>query len=424
MNYPAQYEIVPNAKFDVTQQLPGSKSITNRALVLSAAGNGACHLSSALRSDDTEAAVEAMNALGARVRWSSEGVTVEAPLPDQPQGRVNCRDAGTVARFLPAIVAALGGDVFFDASAQLRARPMRQLLDTLQGLAVNAAIRGTKHLPFQLEAEGLRGGDVVMGGGVSSQFLSGVLMALPLARQSSRVEVRELVSRPYVDLTLGMMSDFGAMVSRDGYEVFEVESTGRYQTEEKTYAIEADASTASYFFAAAASTEGKVTVKNLGLRSLQGDARFVEILREMGAKVEQTEETTTVSGTTHLHGVEVDMGDISDVMMTLAAIAPLADSPTHISNVGHARHKESDRVAVMVKNLARCGIRCYEGPDWIRIYPGVVEPAVIDTAGDHRIAMSFAVLGLSVPGIVLDAPECVKKTCPDFFERWKQLEGK
>lgn len=280
-------------------------------------------------------------------------------------------------------------------------------------------MRGTG-LPFTLTARGLAGGRIELDSGLSSQYLSGLLMAAPLMGGPLTVDVPRLVSRPYVDMTLALMRQFGARVEEEGSAI--TVHPGGYRPTDLD--IEPDASTASYFFAAAAVTGRTVRVRALGEGSLQGDTAFVEVLRQAGARVTTTANWTEVTGTGALRGgFTVDMGDISDTFMTMAAIAPLADAPVTITGIAHARLKESDRIAAVAENLRALGIEVEEGPDRITVHPGTPAPATIDCRRDHRIAMSFSVLGLRAAGITLDDPACVAKTFPGFHEELRRLFG-
>ncbi|MGV4981959.1 3-phosphoshikimate 1-carboxyvinyltransferase [Streptomyces sp. NRAIS3] len=404
--------------------IPGSKSITARALFLAAAADGVSTLVRPLRSDDTEGFAEGLTRLGYRV-----GRTPETwQLDGRPQGPalaeadVYCRDGATTARFLPVLAAAGHGTYRFDASAQMRRRPLGPLTRALRDLGVDLRHEEAEgHHPLTVRAAGVEGGEVVLDAGQSSQYLTALLLLGPLTRQGLRIRVTDLVSAPYVEITLAMMRAFGVEVVRDGDgEVYDVPPGGYRAT---TYAIEPDASTASYFFAAAAVTPGReVTVPGLGTGALQGDLRFVEVLRRMGAEVEIGADRTTVRGTGVLRGLTVNMRDISDTMPTLAAIAPFASGPVRIEDVANTRVKECDRLQACADNLRRLGVDVATGPDRIEIRPGTPAPGTeIKTFGDHRIVMSFAVTGLRTPGLSYDDPGCVRKTFPGFHEAFARL---
>jgi 3-phosphoshikimate 1-carboxyvinyltransferase len=273
-------------------------------------------------------------------------------------------------------------------------------------------------------ATGLPGGRTTVAGHVSSQFLSGLLLVAPYARSPMEIEVTgELNSKPYVDLTLAIMRDFGVTAERDGYECFRI-SPQRYHAQAE-YAIESDASAASYFFAAPAICGGSVRVQNILRRSKQGDIAFLEVLTQMGCAVTEGENWIEVTGPPPdgLCGVEVDMRDIPDTAQTLAAIAPFAVSPTTIRGIASARVKETDRVAAMCAELTRLGVSVIEHPDGLTIQPcAAIRPAVVQTYNDHRMAMAFALIGLRAPGIEIENPGCVSKTFPNYFEVLSSLQ--
>ncbi|MFJ2898648.1 3-phosphoshikimate 1-carboxyvinyltransferase [Streptomyces sp. NPDC087218] len=403
--------------------LPGSKSVTARALFLAAAANGTSTLVRPLRSDDTEGFAEGLTRLGYRItreadRWHVEGRPAGPAVTDAD---VHCRDGATTARFLPTLAAAAArGTYRFDASAQMRRRPLAPLTGALRALGVDLRHGGAEgHHPLRIEAHGIEGGGITLDAGESSQYLTALLMLGPLTGKGLRITVTDLVSAPYVEITLAMMREFGVEVARDG-DVFTVPPGGYRAT---TYAVEPDASTASYFFAAAALTGREVTVPGLGTDALQGDLRFVDVLRRMGAEVHVTKESTTVRSDGGLSGVTVNMRDISDTMPTLAALAPFASGPVRIEDVGNTRVKECDRLEACAQNLRRMDITAETGPDWIEIRPGTPRPTEIATHGDHRIVMSFAVAGLRVPGITFDDPGCVRKTFPGFHEAFAEFVG-
>ncbi|MER6568195.1 3-phosphoshikimate 1-carboxyvinyltransferase [Streptomyces sp. NPDC001093] len=402
--------------------IPGSKSITARALLLAAAADGVSTLLRPLRSDDTEGFAEGLVRLGYRVGRTPDAWQVDG----RPQGPglaeadVYCRDGATTARFLPVLAAAGHGTFRFDASPQMRRRPLGPLTRALRDLGVDLRHEEAEgHHPLTVRAAGVEGGEVVLDAGQSSQYLTALLLLGPLTRTGLRIRVTGLVSAPYVEITLAMMRAFGVEVVRDG-AVYDVPAGGYRAT---AYAVEPDASTASYFFAAAAVTPGReVTVPGLGAGALQGDLRFVEVLRRMGAEVELAADRTTVRGTGVLRGLTVNMRDISDTMPTLAAIAPFASGPVRIEDVANTRVKECDRLQACADNLRRLGVPVATGPDWIEIRPGTPAPGTgIRTFGDHRIVMSFAVTGLRTPGLSYDDPGCVRKTFPGFHEAFARL---
>lgn len=397
---------------------PGSKSLTNRAFLLAALAAGKSRIRGALDSDDTDAMLSAIATLGATCTWSPadsswlvvgvDGVIRPGPLT------VHARDAGTVARFVAPVLAIGSGEYVLDASDQMRRRPMRTLLTGLRALGVDFESLGLSDaLPIRIRAKGLAGGRLKMDGSVSSQFISALLLAGPLMTEGLEILVENVVSRPYIDLTLDSMRAFGARVERDGYSRFQVSPIDRYRAAD--FVVEPDASAASYFFAAAATTRGQVTVEGLGSKSAQGDVAFAGILERMGASVVVTDQSISIDCRRPLHGIDVDMCDFSDLVPTLAVVAAIASSQSRIRGVGFIRNKESDRIGAVADGLRAMGSMAQEEDDGLSITPGPLHGAPIDSRGDHRIAMSFAVLGLVVEGVHIHGPGSVAKTFPGFF---------
>jgi 3-phosphoshikimate 1-carboxyvinyltransferase len=405
---------------------PGSKSYTNRALVLAALAQGTSTLEGALFSDDTLHMARGLEALGLRIEWDPSRprfeVTGGGGTIARERASVFVGNSGTTARFL-APVMSLGRGVYeLDGNEAMRKRPIQPLLDALMTLGAKAtSLHGNGCLPARIESNGLAGGMARMAGGVSSQYFSALLMVAPCTARGIALEVEgDLISKPYIEVTQQAMHAFGATVRREGFRRFDV-APGAYRA--RTYEVEPDASAASYFFAAAAATGGTVIVRGLGTRSLQGDLGFVQLLERMGCRVRQTETETEVSGPDTLLGIEADMSNTSDTAQTLAAIAPFARGPTRVTGIGFIRRKETDRVAAVVTELTRLGIRAEEEEDGFVVYPGVPRPAEIDTYDDHRMAMSFAITGLVAPGIRIRNPGCVSKTFPNFFEVLESLRS-
>ncbi|MCS7310605.1 MAG: 3-phosphoshikimate 1-carboxyvinyltransferase [Armatimonadetes bacterium] len=409
-------------------ELPGSKSITNRALLLAALCDQQVTVTHALDSEDTQVMRESLRRLGFRVE-QRDGDTVVVhgtggSIPAQ-QAELWVANAGTAARFLTAMVALGRGTYRLDGTPRMRQRPIQPLLDALNALGAEAVSElATGCPPVIVRAQGLRGGEVSVRGDISSQFLSALLMVAPYAESHVTIRVEgELVSAPFVQMTLQMMRQFGVEAHREG-GCITIPAPQRYRLEgDALYRVEPDATAASYFFAAAAITGGRVGVRGLSRLSLQGDVRFVEILEQMGCRVRWLPEGIEVSGTDVLHGVDVNMSDISDTFITLAVVAPFANSPTRIRGVEHARYQESNRVTAVVTELRRLGVSVEEHLDGLTIYPSTPQGGVVHTYNDHRIAMAFALVGLRVPGVAIADPECVQKTFPNFFEKLQELEG-
>jgi len=422
---------------DATVTLPGSKSLTNRALLCAALADGVSAIDGALLADDTEAMASALRALGARIAPGPNGGegggagaptrrTVTGTGGDLASGplELDLRLSGTASRFLVPVVALGRGGYQLDGRPPLRARPMGPGLAAIEALGARVEPHGQAgHLPVTVVAPGhLTGGQLDVPGDTSSQYVSALLLAAPYCREGLRVRVTtRLVGRPFVDMTIAVMAAFGADVTiadDAGHPMFTV-PPGRYRG--TAYRVEPDASAASYFLAAAAICGGRVTVDGLGDGSLQGDARFADVLAAMGARVERSARATTLIGPAHLRGLgDVDLSAMPDMAQTLAAVTVFADGPTRVRGIGFIRGHETDRIAATVRELRRCGVDAREEPDGFVVHPGIPQPAQVRTYDDHRMAMSFALLGLRVPGIEIEDPDCVAKTFPGY---WDTLAG-
>ena len=424
------YPIEPLARppHGVVVAVPGSKSLTNRALILAALGSGRCLLRDALFSDDSHHLIESLRSLGFEVLTDVRNgtITVDGRAGAIPANRaeLDVGLSGTAARFLTSLCALGGGSYRLDGTERMRERPMVELLRLLehQGCRIDYHAQAGQ-LPFTVHGRGLTGGTLRASGARTSQMISALLIAAPFARSDTQLEITDdLVSAPFVVLTMEIMSQFGVNVLgslQDG--TLSVSAGQRYRRAQ--YAIEPDASSASYFLAAAAVTGGRVTVPGLHRRMLQGDVAFAEVLANMGCDITWGAEGVTVAGPPQLRGVSVDLRAISDMAPTLAAIAPFADSRTHISGIAHTRGQESDRIRALVSELGRLGVGVEETADGLVVEPGRPRGGVVASHGDHRIAMSFAVTGLAAGGIRIGDPGCVAKTFPDFFSRIAALRG-
>jgi len=412
---------------DGTVAVPGSKSITNRALLLAALASGPSRLAGALFSDDTRYMATALERLGIAVRADEPGAVYEV---EGTGGHIPAREAdlfignsGTTARFLAAFLALGKGRYRLDGDPPMRnERPIGDLLDALRQLRVDITCEAKENfLPLLIQSGGGRGGRVTLRAGKSSQYLTGLLLVAPLLADGLEIVIEgEVVSQPYIEITLRMMEQWGVTVENEDFRRFTVPGGQTYRAQ--AYSIEPDASGASYFFAAAAVTGGRVRVPGLGKKSLQGDTAFVDVLSRMGCTVEKAENHIEVRGPATRRGVDVDMNAISDTVMTLAAIAPFASGPTTIRNVAHIRHKETERIRATATELRRLGVAVEEFEDGLTIHPETtLRPAVIQTYDDHRMAMSFAITGLRTAGVAIADPGCVAKTFPDFFARLDKL---
>ncbi len=426
-HYPSQLALFPPAAPVRAQVvLPGSKSLTNRALLLAALADGTSHLSHPLHSDDTEYMTEALRCLGVCIDLAPDSVVVQGmggSLSASSCARLFVGNSGTTVRFLTAAacLAPPGTHVVLDGNARMRERPIRDLLGALLSLGVDAeSVNGHGCPPVRVRGGGLPGGSCRLAGDVSSQFLSALLQVAPYARRDVEIEVvGDLISRPYIDMTQAVMRAFGVDMDNDNYRRLRVRAGQRYRACD--YEIEADASNASYFLGAAAVSGGTVTLSNLGTNSVQGDVRFADVLERMGCTVTRGAQIS-VTGPARLSAIDVDMGDIPDIAQTLAVCAAFADGPTRITGLGSLRVKETDRLRAVAVELPKIGALVEEGPDFWIIHPptdNTYLPAVIDTYDDHRMAMAFALSGLRIPGIVISEPGCVAKTFPDFWQRWQ-----
>ncbi|MCC7361584.1 MAG: 3-phosphoshikimate 1-carboxyvinyltransferase [Anaerolineales bacterium] len=418
---PPQLAIRPVTQpLNAVVRVPGSKSLTNRALIVAALADGSTRLRDALFSDDSRYCAEALTVLGFAVRRDADAQTVDlvgqgGRLPAS-RAELFIGNAGTAARFLTALLTLGRGEYVLDGNTRMRERPLADLLSALTQLGATVA-SDTGCPPVRVIANGLPGGCATVGGEVSSQFLSGLLLSAPYARSPVELVVSGVLnSAPYVDLTLGVMADFGVTVEREGYARFHV--MPQHYVAHPEYVIEGDASAASYFFAAPAIAGGTVRVANLSRAARQGDVAFVDVLAQMGCRVAEVNGGLAVSAPadSSLRGVDVDLRHIPDTAQTLAAVAPFAASPTRLRGIASARRKETDRVTAMCVELQRLGVAVEEHTDGLTIYPAQrFGPAVIQTYDDHRMAMAFALIGLRAPGIVIDNPACVSKTFPDYF---------
>jgi len=419
-------EIKPiTGEIDAIIKVPGSKSYTNRALITAALADGESTITNALFSDDTKYMASGLNVLG---------IPIEEQNPDRffiygkggiipvKQANLFVGNAGTAMRFLTAMLTLGSGVYEIDGVSRMRQRPIQDLLDGLKQLGADVVSKYNNGCPpVIIRGKGLSGGLAVVKGDLSSQYFSALLMTAPYAKRDVFIEVKgNLVSKRYVDMTIALMHQFGVNVEHNNYKTFVVKAGQRYRATQ--YVVEGDASAASYFFAAAAITGGKVRVVGIGSDSLQGDIHFVDVLKRMGCNVSMGTNWIEVQGN-KLHGVDVDMGDMSDVVQTLAAVAVFAVGKTRVRNVKNMRIKETDRIAAVVNELRRMGIVAVEYEDGFEIEPSEPLPSAIETYDDHRMAMSFALIGLRASGIVIKNPECVSKTFPNYFQRLEELRG-
>ena len=422
-----------NQRYEVT--VPGSKSITNRALLLGALGSGRTVLKGVLFSDDSRVFMQALKEIGFYVdikeeekKVAIEGLGGKIPGDGTLERRVYVGSAGTAARFLTAMLALSGGRFLVESSEQMKTRPMKPLLLALEELGAEfeyleesyafpfRILGRSQEIPASLE----KIPRVDLNIDQSSQFLSALLLSSVMCGGGLRIRLTGTRSaKAYVNISMKMMEEFGCEVEQTGEDTYMVLPGQQYRARE--YQVEPDVSASCYFYAIAAVTESEVKVKHVHSSTTQGDIRFLEVLQQMGCRQREEEDGIVIAGAP-LKGIHVDMGDFSDQTMTLAAIAPFADGDTIIDGVGHIRGQESDRIRGIVTELGRMGIQCEERQDGLTIHPGDIHPAVIRTYEDHRMAMAFAVTGCRAEGIVIDDPECCSKTFENYFEVLTSLD--
>jgi 3-phosphoshikimate 1-carboxyvinyltransferase len=416
--FPPSITLSPKTNLDKDLAVPGSKSLTNRAFVVSALADGVSTLRGGLIAEDSEVMIRALNQLGIRVEEDGAAFKVhgQAGKIPAPHAELDLRLSGTSIRFLAAMVSIGQGYYRLDGNERMRQRPIQDLLNALTGLGIKAQTElETGCPPLIIEASGLPGGETKVAGDSSSQYLSGLLMAAPYAKTPLTIHVTgDLQSKPFVDMTLNLMNDFAVNVERNGYASFTI-YPAVYKA--RGYLIEGDAMAAGYFWAAAAITGGRIKVTNVGSHSVQGDRRLADVLGQMGCKVTWTERTCEVIGA-KLEGGTFDLNDMPDQAQTLAVVGLFADSPVRIENVWNMRIKETDRLVALNTELSKFGANIEEGRDYIVVHPLQKMPDSVQVAtyGDHRMAMAFALAGLRIPNVTILEPACVAKTFPEFFD--------
>ncbi len=413
---------------DWTVEVPGSKSMTNRALLMAALQDGEIHLSGVLFSDDSRHFIGSLISLGFEVTCDEVAhcVTVTGCGGKIPKksATIDVGSAGTAARFLTAMLGFSDGTYTIQATEQMKKRPMQELFTLLTNAGAKITyLEKEGHLPVEICGIGAACGmendspmELELDISKSTQFLSALLLISPMIRRGLHIYITsEKKDGSYIRITRNMMAEFGVEAAFDG-ENYLVPAHASYHRD--TYTVEPDMSAACYFYGAAAITGGKALVRHVHPDNTQGDVKFLDVLEQMGCAVTDTPEGIVVTGPDvgGLSGIDLDMNDFSDQTLTLAAIAPFANSPVHIRNIAHIRGQECDRLHAMATELARAQIRVEEEDDGILIYPGEPKACVIETYDDHRVAMAFSLLGLRVEGIVIDNPGCCKKTFENYFE--------
>lgn len=434
--YPAYIDLKPVDNVSGTVVLPGSKSISNRTLLLSALADGKTKICDLLASDDTSVMLDSLRKLG--IDWKETDKANEydvtggdGALPNK-EADLFLGNAGTAVRPLTAALAALGGDYLLHGIPRMHERPIGDLVDALNASGANIEyVENKGYPPIRIRKGNIDSRNLQVKGNVSSQFLTALLMASPLMALEEDVTIHvvgELISKPYIEITLNMMRTFGVDVERDGWQAFTIRKGQRYRSPGVVH-VEGDASSASYFLAAAAIAGGPVRVQGVGKNSIQGDIRFVDVLEKMGAKVTYGENFVEVSSGGALKAIDEDFNLIPDAAMTVAMLAVYADGPSMLRNIGSWRVKETDRIDAMATELRKLGVGVETGPDWLKVIPvDKMQDAVIDTYNDHRMAMCFSLASLNGAlrngvNVRINDPRCVAKTFPEYFQAFFAITG-
>ena len=415
-------KINPVGKIVAEIECPASKSYTNRALLIAALANGVSTLQKPLISNDTKYMRLALEQFGVFVKHENHDFIVSGTGGNIkcPQEKISIGLAGTTMRFLTTFAALSPGTTHLTGERRMLERPISDLLNALNQMGVKArSLKNNGCPPLEISGGGVSGGKINLAGDKSSQYLTSVLLCAPYFKSDTTINIiGDLTSKSYADITLSIMEDFGVTVQNKNYTQFYVPAGQIYQA--KNYAIEADWSSASYFLAAAAITQGEMTLFGLKPDSLQGDAGFLDVLEQMGCTIERSPEKIFIKGNP-LRGIDINMNNMPDVAQTLAVTALFAKGETRISGIGNLKIKETDRIEALKGELSRLGARVETGEDFLTVHPGTYVPADIETYDDHRMAMSLALAGLKIPGVRIKNPNCVEKSFPDFFERLESI---
>ncbi len=415
-------EIHPAHNLNARVAIPASKSYTNRALLIAALADGPCRVRSPLHSDDTRYMSEALAAFGIPVERDGDDflVTGKRGVMRAPEREIFVGNAGTTMRFLTTFSALAEGVTRLNGDERMQERPLADLLDCLRQMHVDArSIKNNGCPPLEIHGGGVAGGEVLLAGDKSSQYLTSLLLSAPYFKADTTIHILgELTSKPYADITLDIMRAFGVNVENATYQTFRVRGNQAYRA--RDYTVEGDWSSASYFLAAAAVAGGTVALTGLNPESVQGDRGLLEALGQMGCRVEKTASEIRLSGG-RLKGIRINMNGMPDVVQTLAVVALFAEGPTTMDGIANLRIKETDRIHALRQELSRLGARVEAGADSITVHPASYRGAEIETYNDHRMAMSFAVAGLGIQGVKIKNPRSVEKSFPDFFERFQAL---
>lgn len=412
-------EIIPVKDINAEIEIPGSKYIANRILIIASLAKGTSIIKNLPDNEDINAAISALKKFGIKIVKKKNAVFVNGTKTLKVPKQVNVNESGTLLRFLTAFSSLADGEVSIIGSKRVMERPIGDLIKGLTDLGVKCECKG--NLPPALISGGLIGGKTTIKGDVSSQFISSLLLIAPYAKNDVEIFLKSnAVSKVYIDMTIDLMEKFGVLVKRYGYKKFFVKSGQVYSA--KKFFIPADWSSANYFFAAAAIKAGRIRIKNLDFNSRE--SKFLSILEKMGCEIKESDSFIEVKGEKNLKGIDVDMNDLPDNVQTLSAIAPFAEGKTIMRNISHLHFKESDRIKDTAKELLKLNIKVNPENNQLKIEKSNVQGNVIETHNDHRIAMSLALIGLRVKGIKINNPECVNKSFPQFWDKLKVLGAK
>ncbi len=413
-------EIIPIKKINAEVSVPGSKYVANRAILLASLADGESVLYNLPENNDIKFAIDAFRSLGINIKKEDGATLVSGGIKKLRPANIDVGESGTLLRFIIGLSALINGETTITGTSRIKERPIKELLYALRQLGIDAESLNNDFPPARIRGGILKGGKISINSDVSSQFISSLLMIAPYALKDIEITTNgDIPSMEYIDMTISLMQEFGVQTERVGYDRFKVKSGQKYSP--RKYTVPTDFSSASYFMALAAIVPGAVKLKNIDFSTKQGEARFSDLLVEMGCITRTNSHSIQVIGGPYLNGIDVDMSTMPDVVQTLCAVAPFATGITRITNIANLKHKESDRIVDTAKELANIGINVRTTKDSIEITGGKIIPGTIDPHNDHRMAMSLALIGARIPGIRIKNHECVNKSFPNFWDKLKEI---
>ena len=415
-------EIVPIKELNVNITVPGSKYIANRVLLICALAEGTSILKNVPENDDINNVISALKKFGVEIKKENNTLIINGSggKLKLPENEINVGDSGTLLRFVTGFASLVKGKTKIIGSKRIQQRPIKDLLDSLKVLGIESESLNEGYSPVIVNGGYLKGGKTIIKGDISSQFISSLLLIAPYAENDIEIIVEsDLVSKNYVDLTISLMEESGIKVERKNYEKFIIKSNQKYKAKE--YTIPCDWSSASYFLAAAAIVPGVARINGLDMGSKQGESKFYCVLEQMGCTIKKGNNWLEVKGTPNLKSIDIDMGSMPDTVQTLVAVAVFSEGTTKIKNISNLKFKESDRIKDTATELRKLGLEVETKEDELTIIPSKITPTVIDPYNDHRMAMSFALVGLKIPGIEIKNPGCVNKSFPEFWKKLKEI---